>query len=526
MDLNTIALWLATVPAGTLFLKSVRAPQRALGWVFVTALVLLCALCGWLLFPDSVGYLTGALALSFILLPTWIHNAAARASNHFQYGRARRLFRIAALLHPLDGWREMPRLFEAFELAHDGKLEEAVALLRILTQSTSSVAQVAEAHRLRLLGRWRELKALAERNGLATLKRDASLFVLYLRALGELGEVDNLAEYMRAHEQTLIGSGAFDAGILYLFAFSGHIELTRQALVGSRQVYSESAREFWVALAAEHAGDVAQAQRGFKRLRDTGDAQTRERAARHLDNLLLAPAPAPPSPRTQAIVTHFARLAGQRQNLIPNSPRVRTERTLVLALICVNVAAYLGMYFPHWFNPPEALGADWAFYAPDILTGQWWRVLSYLFTHANLIHLVMNMAGLWVLGPFIERAFGRARFAVIYLFSGCVGSAVYLALFWYGIVKPEPLVGASGCIMGLLGATIALMARAWLRDRASIAAQLFFRLLAVVALQVWFDYRTPQIAGLAHMLGLGGGFLAGLVLRERVSTAQSVANLR
>ncbi len=42
----------------------------------------------------------------------------------------------------------------------------------------------------------------------------------------------------------------------------------------------------------------------------------------------------------------------------------------------------------------------------------------------------MNLLGLWALGPFVERAFGRWRFSLIYLFSGFLGSVVYLCLAW------------------------------------------------------------------------------------------------
>ena len=139
-------------------------------------------------------------------------------------------------------------------------------------------------------------------------------------------------------------------------------------------------------------------------------------------------------------------------------------------------------------------------------------MFSYMFVHANWLHLVMNLLGLWALGPFVERAFGRLRFSLIYLFSGFTGSVVYLCLAWYQVGEPHALVGASGCIMGLLGATGAVMLRAWLKHRAPMAKQILLRLLVVVALQVTFDYNTPQVAGLAHALGLLGGFIAGLLL--------------
>jgi rhomboid protease GluP len=127
-----------------------------------------------------------------------------------------------------------------------------------------------------------------------------------------------------------------------------------------------------------------------------------------------------------------------------------------------------------------------------------------------------------VLGPFVERAFGRLRFSMIYLVSGCTGSAVYLILTQLGVVQVEELVGASGCIMGLLGATGAIMLRAWIRQRTPVAKEIFLRVLLIVAVQVYIDRTTPEIAGLAHALGVLGGFVSALLLNEVVSPPQSV----
>ncbi len=526
MDLNTIALWLGAVMAGSLFLRTIRAPHRPVGWLLVTGSILTTAGLGWLLFPSSVGYVTGMLAFVFILLPSWLQSAGTRASRQSRYGRARRLLGVAAWLHPFDGVRSAPRLFEAFELAHLGRVDDAVALLRVLAQGNGQIALVAEAHRLRLQRRWNELKAFAERNGLQALQREPTLFTLYLRALGELGELDKLADFMRAHEPTVIGLGAFDMSILYLFAFSGQIELTRQAVGSTRPLFEDSDRELWVALAAEHAGDAELARQLFGRLRSAANEPVRQHAERHLEQLRHATPAFVPSRRVMDTVAHFARLASQRRDLIPNSPGRPTARTVTVTLVVVNVLIYLWGSFPDFRETRNDFIERWAFNAKKIFDDrEYWRLLSYLFSHGNAIHVGMNMAGLWALGPFVERAYGRARFCVIYLFSGCFGSAVYLILYQLNQKAGDDLVGASGCLMGLLGATVAVMVRAWFRERAAIAGQLFWRLLAIVALQVWFDSRTPEVAGLAHLVGLAGGFLAGLALREQVSSRESIASL-
>jgi rhomboid protease GluP len=343
------------------------------------------------------------------------------------------------------------------------------------------------------------------------------LFALYLRALGELGFVDDLAKFLLAQESTLSSIGARDLGLLYLFAFTGQVELTEKLLSAKGRSYSAETRDFWRAVTAQSAGHPEEARRAFGQLRTSQDAQIRVRAEERFDSLARALPEEPPSPQTLAIVQRFARSLAERQSFALNEPRNRSKNRLTLLLVAVNAVVYVLGSFPDLFETRPAFADRWAFVAPDIFDGQWWRAFTYLFVHANALHLLMNLGGLWVLGPFVERAFGRARFAVIYLAAGCAGSAVYLGLTWLHWIKVEPLVGASGCIMGLLGANAAAMLRAWLRHKAPLARQIFLRLLAIVALQVAFDYTTPQVAGLAHAIGLLGGFLSALLLRDEIN---------
>ena len=497
-----------------------------MGWTAISALVLLTGAIGWLRFREVVGYVTFALTALLIMLPWWAHGVSVRALRRSQYRRAYRFSRLAALLHPFDGWRESPQLFRAFELSRAGKTAEAAELLEALARGDGSVAGTARAHLLRILERWDEIKALAERAGLLALRRDPTLLILYLRALGELDESQTLAEFMLTQERTLLSGEVLEPALLYLFVYTGHVELARQVLASTNPVYDEETRDTWLSLASLHAGNFAQARHGFAKLQQSKSALIRQSAKRQLDALAPGSPYVPPSARTAQIVTHFARLFANRQNLILNRPVRHSERRVTLTLVLVNLLIYAWSSYPlRLIATSEEFGERWAFFAPDILLGDWWRMFSYLFVHANWLHLTMNLLGLWALGPFVERAFGSVRFSLIYLFSGFTGSVVYLCLAWYRVGEPQALVGASGCIMGLLGATGAVMLRAWLKQRAPMAKQILIRLSVVVALQVTFDYNTPQVAGLAHALGLLGGLIAGLLLHESVSARRSVEAL-
>src|SRR5205085_5152350 len=80
--------------------------------------------------------------------------------------------------------------------------------------------------------------------------------------------------------------------------------------------------------------------------------------------------------------------------------------------------------------------------------GQWWRLLTSAFLHANLLHLACNMISLYSVGGFVEQAWGRWRWLVIYFVAAWGSSCLALAYHPSG----TRLVGASGAICGLLGA--------------------------------------------------------------------------
>ena len=89
-------------------------------------------------------------------------------------------------------------------------------------------------------------------------------------------------------------------------------------------------------------------------------------------------------------------------------------------------------------------------FGPYTLSGDWWRLVTYMFLHGGLMHIAFNMWCLWDLGALCESLYGRATFAAIYLLTGVAGGVASVA--W----NPQVLsVGASGAIFGLAGALIA-----------------------------------------------------------------------
>lgn len=91
-----------------------------------------------------------------------------------------------------------------------------------------------------------------------------------------------------------------------------------------------------------------------------------------------------------------------------------------------------------------------------VLRGQLWRLITSQYLHVDGMHLFMNMLGLYFLGRYLEERWGRRRFLIFYTICGTAGNVFYMLLNLVGWLDPGYAVGASGCILGVLGACAVL----------------------------------------------------------------------
>lgn len=137
-----------------------------------------------------------------------------------------------------------------------------------------------------------------------------------------------------------------------------------------------------------------------------------------------------------------------------------------------------------------------------VADGEWYRVLTSGFLHANLIHLLFNMLALFNIGGALEPALGRVRFVTLYIASLLCGSLGVLLL------DPNDLtVGASGAIFGLLGGLVIAQRRAGIDPWAS-------GLGLVIGINLLITFSVPMISIGGHVGGLVGGLIAGWILLE------------
>ena len=143
-----------------------------------------------------------------------------------------------------------------------------------------------------------------------------------------------------------------------------------------------------------------------------------------------------------------------------------------------------------------------------------------LFLHFGLLHLLFNMAALYVLGPYVEFALGLRRYLVVYFVSGIGASLLVYGLVQAGLAPNDLFLGASGAIMGVLGAMAAIMYRGWRRDKAPVARNRLISIVLIIALQVVLDASFILQSSLpAHLGGAVIGFIVASLMRHQ--TAQT-----
>ncbi len=134
--------------------------------------------------------------------------------------------------------------------------------------------------------------------------------------------------------------------------------------------------------------------------------------------------------------------------------------------------------------------------------GRWWTLLTAIYLHGNLLHILFNVLWIRQLGPAVEDAYGPARLMIIFSVAGVAGFVVSNA------VGVPFTIGASGSIFGLLGAMIAFG-----RRRGGVFGGLILRQYGQWALVMFiFGFFMSGVNNLAHAGGFAGGLATGLLL--------------
>jgi rhomboid family protein len=180
------------------------------------------------------------------------------------------------------------------------------------------------------------------------------------------------------------------------------------------------------------------------------------------------------------------------------------RRSIVTTLIVVNAVIFFLCTTGPLGNSLFSFGA---MRTDLVMGGQFWRLITSDYLHWNFWHLFVNMLGLYFLGRPLEQLWGAKRFFVTYTVAGLLGSLFFMSLNLLGWLPMGTAVGASGCVLGLLGAAAVLFPHAEVYIYFLFPVKI--RVVAAV-MGIWYLWNilmTGQNAGgdACHLAGLAYG---------------------
>ncbi len=145
-----------------------------------------------------------------------------------------------------------------------------------------------------------------------------------------------------------------------------------------------------------------------------------------------------------------------------------------------------------------------------IVYNQWWRLITAIFLHGSLMHIVFNMWVIMDIGPMVEELFGSARYLFLYIATGAFGYAV-------SSLAGQKSVGASGALLGLIGLLLASTTRSSSASSQMLRSNLIKWIVYIAIMGFMFS----GIDNYAHFGGLAAGFVLGKLFVDRPPQGQS-----
>ncbi len=523
MDINIVLLWLVTISCVSLSLR-VLVSRRNWGWLVTATVILLVMGSIYSLVPSQAGIIGGILWLFFVLIPVIGLRQVNRLVYQERFQKARQIASVLSWLHPGDGWREQPKFLSSLELAKKGETDPPKHRLeKYFNRSSYGFELTAKAIQFRMETRWEDcLHWLRTEVSQSLLWENSNLVIVYLQALGEVGDINGLIWTVKAHQKQLeyLGDSVpINLARLYVFAFSGDVKAVKKVFQTSLNFYPENRQKFWLATAYFAQGKE---EEGRNLLFSISEKDVS--LENGINQRLTHPIPRAIDTLTAESVLILEKIKETFQQEINYKGAISitpTKAYTTYFIMAINIMIFM-VAIPLGGNANVETLYDLGAAVPEeIASGEPWRVLTANFLHFGYTHLLSNLLGLWILGPYVEFYLGWLRYILIYLLSG-VGAISLFAFFAMVVGREEDmLVGASAAIMGLMGATFIILLRGWMQEKSPIAQERLRLVIIIIALQVMFDLTIPKVSFFGHTAGLILGMLLTsltLLVTNRKST--------
>jgi rhomboid protease GluP len=515
----------------------------------IAAIVVLTILSmSWYFMPDLMAKLGIGACIVFLVLPMSLRHRLDSLVNSSQYLAASRLAKQLRWLMPTDGMWTYHHLLRGIALAQMGQIEtareifekyqpadvpaqkllmpsgnEQPALSAIKVSRSSPVGvrtqteigRSATALLYRSTDRWHEYIAWVEqRLTLEQLSVDrGTTLVYYLRALAETGDLHRcIVEVDKLERNHQINIQQLHLLKMYILAYCGRVDAVTQSCQRLLSMYPAEVHQFWISTAELAADKIEIATRQLAKLRHTS---TDSCIQQDIDWRLSQPLPDlnllnPTDWEVVAQIEATVRQEAQYGSQIP----ANAWTPVTTFLIAINAIVFFTELVWQYKSGNQNLSfITWGgLFAPLVMSGQWWRILTANFLHMGILHLGMNMLALLYLGKFVEYRLGSFRYLLAYATAGIGSMAIIAYIDTKWMTQPHVTVGASGAIMGLLGTMGAIHLSGWRQAKAISAARQFQAVLFSVGFQLVFDLTNGHTSIVGHFSGLMLGFLIGLGL--------------
>lgn len=543
-----------SLSCGLLIFRVMRtSPPRPKSWLYKAIAVLGVTWVCNIVSMQWAALWGGMVWLLLIVVPSFGGRKIQELMYHQDYQRAYRWTMVLRYFHPFDGWWEQPQIVKALQWGQRGDMAAAQSLLARYAGSPSVLAQQAIAMNDVMNQNWSGLLQWLQTE-LKTL-RDPLLVMYYCRALGEMGYLHELLLEVKNSQKKLIKGGnqsIFYAIQLFTCAFCGEVQLTQELLLNSFTIYPRHTQQFWLAIAHYAAGEKKLAEQTLKTLQIDPKLKDDNNFIQEITQKLKNPPPVAKKLLTAASYPLIAQLTrdiyqtkiDQNYQFLVNDRHhpasfIQQIISVNFLLVLINIVVFIfGILFDLKFGKNSFIDLG-SFIPKAVWSGEWWRIITATFIHLNWTHITANMLTLYLLGHFVEKHLGKWRYLLVYLGSGfgamlCILLAVTLTRnVDFSLLPPWTVfltdeirydyrqwVGASGSIMGMIGAIATILWRGWSRHKSPSALKQFKLIVAISILQFMMDLSSTNVSFYSHFLGLILGILLTLKLTHKpISTS-------
>jgi rhomboid protease GluP len=522
MNLNQLLIWMISFSCGVNLIRAAsQGYQLQHPLLLIPGLVLGATLASTWLSPDIAGFVGGCLWMLLLVLPSLLFRRVSGLIATERYQQADCLVHTFLGIYRLYQQPWFPQLVRALALASCEETTAAKSILRNYQQATTIPTpweQMVIVALYRELGAWKAFLDWVRPLMQQQQRHDPSLVLAYLRALGEAGDLNGLVQayaVWRAGLEQADNPILLRLAQLFVLAFAGQSAAVEMLLQKDLNHLSDAVKQFWMATSLWAGASPALAHIQLQTLLDTHPSLSVS-LRKGIQNRL-----SQSSPSAEQILNRKSRqtLFHLTQALSDASPLPEldvkwTDSRPTLALISLNMLIFGLQLWQGDTTQTEVLLHLGALAVPNVLAGEWWRLITANLLHSGPLHLILNVLALLILGPFVEKALGIGRYLLIYWGAGVGSMGILTFLQATHLSELALVVGASACIMGLLGATAAILLHIWRQSHSPLALRRLRFILLIILLQTIFDLSVPQISVMGHLSGLVIGFGLGALLTQ------------